>query len=93
MPRRSRRAGFYWLAGIPLPDLVRIATLNGAAFLHREQDLGSIEPGKLADLVLLREDPTRSVAAYQAIEAVYKNEERIDFAALDLPATRGHKAQ
>jgi imidazolonepropionase-like amidohydrolase len=72
-------------AGIPLADILRIATLNGALYLNRERDLGSIEPGKLADMVLLRSDPTRDVAAYQAIEAVFKGGRRIDLDALDLP--------
>jgi imidazolonepropionase-like amidohydrolase len=80
-------------AGIALPDLVRIATLNGAIYLHRERELGSIERGKQADMLLLREDPTRSVAAWQAIDAVWKGGRRVDLAALDLPATRGKAAR
>lgn len=80
-------------AGIPLADLVRIATLNGAIYLHRERELGSIERGKQADLLLLREDPTRSLAAWQAIDAVWKGGQRIDLAALDLPGTRGKGAR
>jgi imidazolonepropionase-like amidohydrolase len=76
-------------AGIPLQDLVRIATLNGAYYLHREHEIGSIERGKLADLLLLREDPTRSVAAWQAIDAVYKGGKRVDLGSLDLPVNRG----
>jgi imidazolonepropionase-like amidohydrolase len=80
-------------AGIPLPDLVRIATLNGAIYLHREHEIGSIERGKQADMLLLREDPTRSVAAWQAIDAVWKGGQRIDLAALDLPGARARVAR
>lgn len=71
-------------AGIPLPDLVRIATLNGAMYLRREKDLGSIECGKLADLVLLNADPTKSTAAYAQIHTVFKGGQRVDRGALDL---------
>lgn len=76
-------------AQIPPAALVRIAALNGATWLGRERELGSIEPGKLADLLLLREDPTRDVAAWQAIDAVYKGGQRIDLKKLDVPANRG----
>jgi imidazolonepropionase-like amidohydrolase len=44
-------------AGIAPIDVIRIATLNAAAFLGRAHDLGSIEEGKIADLVLLGADP------------------------------------
>ena len=39
-------------AGIAPGDIIRIATLNGAVFLGKEKDLGSIEEGKIADMVL-----------------------------------------
>ncbi len=71
-------------AGIPLDDLVRIATLNGAVYLHREADLGSVERGKIADLVLLDADPTRSTAAYAKIHTVFKGGQVVDRGALDL---------
>ncbi|WP_164857270.1 amidohydrolase family protein [Sphingomonas crocodyli] len=70
-------------AGIPLLPLTRIATLNGAIYLHKEKDLGSIERGKLADLLLLNADPTKDVAAYGAIAAVFKNGEPIEIKPLD----------
>lgn len=71
-------------AGIPLVDLVRVATLNGAIYLHRERDLGSVERGKIADLLLLDADPTRSTAAYAKIHAVFKGGQPVDRGALDL---------
>ncbi len=80
-------------AGIPLPDLLRIATLNGARYLRREGELGSIEPGKLADMVLLKADPSRDVAAYQAIEAVFKGGRRIDLGALGIPVNEKRRSR
>lgn len=80
-------------AGIPLADLVRIATLNAATYLHHERDLGSIERGKLADIVLLRADPTQSVAAYAEIAMVMKGGVVIDRTKLDLPINRKSKTK
>lgn len=45
-------------AGIPLEKVVQIATLNGARAAGIEKETGSIESGKLADLVMLRGDLT-----------------------------------
>ena len=59
-------------AGVPPLHVLRIATLNGAVFLGRDGAMGTVEPGKAADLVLLDADPTRSVAAMHAIRAVVR---------------------
>lgn len=69
-------------AGIPALDIIRIATLNGATFLGREADLGSIEPGKLADAVLLNADPSEDVDHLKDIALVLKNGRIIDREAL-----------
>lgn len=71
-------------AGIPAAEILRIATLNGAIFLGREQDLGSIEEGKLADAVLLNADPTADIDNAKDIAAVMKNGELIDRRSLPL---------
>lgn len=71
-------------AGIPAAAIVRMATLNGAAFLGREKDMGSIEVGKLADAVLLTADPTRDVENAKAIAAVIKDGRIVDESALQL---------
>jgi len=41
---------------------LRMMTVEAAYMLHREQELGTLEPGKLADLVLLSADPLESAA-------------------------------
>ena len=61
-----------------------MATLNGAVFLGRERDLGSIEVGKLADAVLLTADPTQDVENAKAIAAVIKDGRIVDESALQL---------
>ncbi|MCB2108222.1 MAG: amidohydrolase family protein [Rhodobacteraceae bacterium] len=75
-------------SGIGPFDCIKIATLNGAIYLGREKDLGSVETGKLADLVLLTADPADSVANFAAIDTVIKDGVVIDRGALDVPANR-----
>jgi len=75
-------------AGIPLADLLRIATLNGAIYLGLERELGSIVPGKRADMLLLEADPRRDVTAYRRIAALFKEGRYIDRSVLDVPANR-----
>lgn len=73
-------------AGIPPQDAIGIATRNGAVFLGRERDLGTIEEGKLADLVLLDADPTEDIDNLKKIHAVIKAGAVIDRSALQIPA-------
>jgi len=50
-------------AGIPAGDALRAATLGGARFLGLDAQLGSVTPGKLADLYLVDGDPTVDIRA------------------------------
>jgi imidazolonepropionase-like amidohydrolase len=72
-------------AGIPPLEIIRIATLNGAIFLGKERELGSIEEGKIADLVLLGADPSRDINNAREIIQVIKDGQVIDRARLNLP--------
>jgi imidazolonepropionase-like amidohydrolase len=72
-------------AGIPPSDIIRIATLNGAIFLGKERELGSIEEGKVADLVLLAADPTTDINNARQIVQVIKGGQLIDRSKLNLP--------
>ncbi len=74
--------------GIPPADVIVIATRNAARFLGRLDDLGTIEPGKLADLVLLDADPTVSVDHLKRIVTVIKDGQVVDRSTLDLPVNR-----
>jgi hypothetical protein len=66
MTTRRDPAGHVWGAAqrITLPEAVRSATLDGAYASFEEHDKGTIEPGKLADLVVLKEDPFTSPAEH-----------------------------
>ena len=72
-------------AGITPVDIIRIATLNGAVFLGLEKDLGSIEEGKKADLVLLSADPSLDIRNAGQVTHVIKNGMLIDRSKLVLP--------
>lgn len=74
--------------GIPPLEAIRIGTLNAAIFLGRERDMGSVEPGKLADLVLLSADPLENISNTQEIDMVIKGGKIVDRSALDLPVNR-----
>ncbi len=60
-------------AGIPAADVLQAATLNGARALGVGDRLGSIEAGKLADLVVVRGDPLQDIRATRKVELVVKN--------------------
>jgi imidazolonepropionase-like amidohydrolase len=76
-------------AGISPADVIVMATRNAARALGKLETLGTIEAGKLADVVLLRADPTRNIQNAKQIETVIKNGQVIDRAKLDLPVNRG----
>ncbi|MEO0998692.1 MAG: amidohydrolase family protein [Pseudomonadota bacterium] len=84
-PATHRELELVVAAGIEPLAAIRIATLNGAVFLGRADDLGSIEAGKLADLILLSADPLADIRNSQAIDTVIKNGVVIDRSRLDLP--------
>ena len=42
-------------------EVIRAGTLDGAKYVGLDNDIGSLEPGKLADLVILESDPLRDI--------------------------------
>lgn len=60
-------------AGFTPAEALQTATLNPARFLGMEDQLGTIEKGKLADLVLLGGNPLQNIANTQKIAAVIVN--------------------
>jgi imidazolonepropionase-like amidohydrolase len=59
-------------AGFTPAEALSAATLQSARAMGREAELGTVQPGKLADFVLLREDPTKDVAALRTTIIVVK---------------------
>jgi imidazolonepropionase-like amidohydrolase len=60
-------------AGIPPLDIIKIATRNGAQVLGIENDVGTIEPGKQADMIILSGNPVDNISNTKKIEAVINN--------------------
>ena len=60
-------------AGFTPVQAIRIATLNGAIFLGRQDHIGSVAPGKNADLVIVKGDPATRIADIENVEIVFKD--------------------
>lgn len=58
-------------AGISLARIFRAATLDNAKRFRLDRDVGSIEPGKAANLVLMEKSPLESLDAYDSIVTVW----------------------
>jgi imidazolonepropionase-like amidohydrolase len=59
-------------AGLTPLEILQMTTLNGAKFLGREKTMGSVAPGKVADLVLLDANPVADVGNLHRINAVIR---------------------
>jgi imidazolonepropionase-like amidohydrolase len=75
--------GFLVQAGLTPTEALQTATLNPARFLGKEKDLGTIESGKLADMVLLYANPLEDIGNTRKIWAVIYNGKFFDRPALD----------
>lgn len=60
-------------AGFPPLDAIRIATLNGAIYLGREKEIGTVAVGKNADLVVIKGDPSKQISDIENVEIVFKD--------------------
>jgi imidazolonepropionase-like amidohydrolase len=83
-PATQRELELLVAAGISPLDVIRIATYNSAVFLGKADQLGSVEAGKLADLVLLSKDPTTDINNAKSIVFVMKNGRLVDESQLPL---------
>jgi len=72
-----REAGFF-----PL-EVIRAATLSGARALGLDSDIGSVEIGKLADLVILAADPLEDIRNTNTLAYVVRSGELYDADTLD----------
>jgi imidazolonepropionase-like amidohydrolase len=63
----------YVEAGIPAPEVLRIATLGAAQVMKHDQDLGTIAPGKLADFILVEGDPTTRISDIRRVIVTVKD--------------------
>jgi imidazolonepropionase-like amidohydrolase len=60
-------------AGFSPVEAIKVATWNGAVYLGREKQIGSIAAGKNADLVVVKGDPSKSISDVENVEIVFKD--------------------
>jgi len=68
-----RELELYAKAGIPAPKVLQLATLGAARVVKRDNELGSIAPGKLADMILVDGDPTAHISDIRRVKTVVKD--------------------
>jgi len=73
-----RELELYVQAGIPAPQVLRIATIGAATVMHHEKDRGSIAVGKVADVVLVDGDPATNISDVRKTVMVVKGGVRFD---------------
>ena len=61
------------LAGFTPVEAIKIATFNGAKYLGRESQIGSIAIGKAADLMIVKGNPAANIFDIENVEIVFKD--------------------
>jgi imidazolonepropionase-like amidohydrolase len=54
-------------------EAIKIATLNGATYLGKEKEIGSVAAVKNADLVVIKGDPSKQISDIENVEIVFKD--------------------
>ena len=68
-----RELELYVQAGIPPAEVLRIATLGAASVMKHDDQLGSVAPGKLADLDIIDGDPSTNISDVRKVVTVIKD--------------------
>ena len=63
----------YVAAGIPAPEVLKIATLGAARVTKHDKDLGTVAPGKLADFILVDGDPVAQIGDIRRVVLTVKD--------------------
>ncbi|MGA7929401.1 MAG: amidohydrolase family protein [Candidatus Sulfotelmatobacter sp.] len=75
-------------AGLSLEQIFRAATINNARKFKIDSQVGTIEPGKIANLVLLKKSPLESVDAYDSIVTIWVHGKQVSRASLAASADK-----
>jgi hypothetical protein len=79
-------------AGFTPVEAIKIATLNGATYMGRQNEIGSIAAGKNADLVVIKGNPASKIEDVEKVEIVFKDGVGYDSAKL-FESVRGRYGQ
>jgi len=79
-------------AGFSPVEAIKIATLNGAVYLGKDKQIGSIAAGKNADVVVIKGDPSKQISDIENVEIVFKDGVGYDSQKL-LDSVRGRYGQ
>lgn len=75
-------------AGIPTQDILAMSTRNAARALGLEREIGTIEVGKRADLVVLRGNPLKDIRNTRTIEYIFRCGQLFEASQLRAPVTQ-----
>ena len=79
-------------AGFSPVEAIKIATLNGAIYMGKDKEIGSVAAGKNADLVVIKGDPSKQISDVENVEIVFKDGVGYDSQKL-LESVRGRYGQ
>jgi Amidohydrolase family len=79
-------------AGFTPVEAIKVATLNGATYMGRQNEIGSIAAGKNADLVVIKGNPASKIEDVEKVEIVFKDGVGYDSAKL-FESVRGRYGQ
>ena len=69
----AREAVLMFNAGMTPMDIIKSATINAADLIDKSDSLGSIEQGKLADIIAVKSNPLKDISQLEDVRFVMKN--------------------
>lgn len=71
--KNAKEFGYMVEAGMPPMEAIKSATINAARVLDMDSEIGSIEPGKTADIVAVAGNPLQDISILEIVDFVVKN--------------------
>lgn len=71
--KNGKEFGYMVEAGMPAMETIQAATITNAKILKEEDTIGTIEKGKLADIIAVDDDPTKNIHTMENVTFVMKN--------------------